>query len=265
MINKQKLNQIVFNSDTKTGQRFDILLLWSILISILVAILDSLPTLGENLKLTFYILEWLLTIIFTIEYILRIVVSKKPASYIFSFWGAVDFLAVFPTYVSLFIVGYHYLIVVRMLRLMRVFRILRLVRFYSEAILLLQALKASFYKISIFFATVLTTVVLLGTIMYVIEGEKNGFSSIPQGIYWAIITITTVGYGDIVPVTVLGKMISSIAMIIGYAIIAVPTGIVTVEMARANEIKTICPNCNAKNDTDATFCKKCGIKLNQNL
>ena len=265
MISKQQLYRIVFYSDTKVGKQFDVFLLWSILLSVFVAILDSLPVLGEPVKQLFYILEWVLTIVFTAEYIMRIAISEKPKKYIFSFWGFVDLIAVFPTYLSLFVVGYHYLIVVRVLRLLRVFRILRLVRFYSEALVLVNALKASFYRITIFFTAVLTIVILLGTIMYVIEGGDNGFTSIPQGIYWAIITITTVGYGDIVPVTVLGKMVSSIAMIIGYAIIAVPTGIVTVAIARAAEPKSECKTCNMQNDADAIYCKRCGTKLSSNL
>jgi len=261
MVSKQHLYHIVFFSDTKAGKLFDIILLWSILISILVAMLDSLPDVHQSLKTTFYILEWFFTILFTIEYLLRIYVSSKQRSYILSFWGIIDLIAILPTYVSLFFYGYQYLLIVRVVRLLRVFRVLRLAQFNTEAMSLLLSLKASFHKIGIFLSAVLALVIILGTIMYVVEGGENGFTSIPQSIYWAIITITTVGYGDIVPQTVLGKLISSVTMILGYAIIAVPTGIITVEMARANERDKKCPTCKTKNITKAKYCNNCGTKL----
>lgn len=264
MINKQHLYRIVFESDTRAGKRFDVLLLWCILFSIFIAVLDSVPSLNLYLKDEFYIIEWLFTALFSVEYLMRIYISPKPFRYIFSFWGFVDLLAILPTYVSLFFYGYHYLLVVRILRLLRVFRILRLVRFNQEAIVLLKALKASSYKIGIFFSAVLTIVVLLGTIMYVVENGENGFTSIPQSIYWAIITVTTVGYGDIVPHTVLGKFISSFAMIIGYAIIAVPTGIITVEMAKSKEIQNICNQCGSMNNKTNKYCSNCGSQLKKN-
>jgi len=264
MINKQRLYQIVFESDTKAGKRFDVLLLWCILASIFVAVLDSVPYLNLNFKNEFYSVEWVFTVIFSLEYFMRIYISPKPIRYVLSFWGVIDLLAILPTYVSLFFYGYHYLLVVRILRLLRVFRILKLVRFNKEAIILSRALKASSYKIGIFFSAVLTIVILLGTIMYVVENGENGFTSIPQSIYWAIITVTTVGYGDIVPHTILGKFISSFAMIIGYAIIAVPTGIITVEMSKSSESKIICPQCSTNNIETSNYCTNCGSLLKKN-
>ena len=261
MTKKESLYKIVFESDTKAGKLFDVTLLWCILLSILVAILDSVPELNQPFKNGFIIIEWIFTILFSIEYILRIFISQKPRKYIFSFWGIVDLLAILPTYLSVIFIGYHYLLVVRILRLLRVFRILKLVRFNREARVLLEALKASSYKIMIFFSAVLTIVILLGTIMYVVESGENGFTSIPQSIYWAIITITTVGYGDIVPHTILGKFISSFAMLIGYAIIAVPTGIITMEISNSSKSKTVCPKCKSKNSKTAKYCSNCGSLL----
>ncbi len=261
MVNKHRLYQIVFESDTKAGKRFDVLLLWCIILSIFVAVLDSVPYLNLKFKNEFYSIEWVFTVIFSIEYFMRIYISPKSIRYTLSFWGVIDLLAILPTYVSLFFYGYHYLLVVRILRLLRVFRILKLVRFNREAIILLRALKASSYKIGIFFSAVLTIVILLGTIMYVVENGENGFISIPQSIYWAIITVTTVGYGDIVPHTILGKFISSFAMIIGYAIIAVPTGIITVEISKTSEEKEICFRCGSINNSTSNFCSNCGSQL----
>lgn len=261
MTNRERLYVIVFKANTKAGKQFDVALLWLILLSVLVVLLESVPELGTRFHFTFYSIEWALTILFSIEYLLRIWISPKPLKYIFSFWGFIDLLSIFPTYLSLFVVGYHYLLIVRIFRLLRIFRILKLVRFLTEAQVLIKALRASLYKISIFLIVVLSIVTFLGTIMYVVEGGKEGFTSIPQSIYWAIVTVTTVGYGDMVPHTVLGKFISSIAMMIGYAIIAVPTGIVTVEMSRASETLS-CPACNKKNNENAKFCNHCGKAIN---
>lgn len=257
-MNKTELYQIIFESDTKAGKRFDVILLWSILFSVLVAMLDSVPFLHQQYEKEFYVVEWFCTIIFSLEFLLRIYVTKKPYGYVLSFWGLVDLLAILPTFISLFVYGYQYLLIVRILRLLRVFRILRLVRFNKEALGLMHALKSSAYKISIFLSAVLTVVVLLGTIMYVVEHGENGFTSIPQSIYWAIITVTTVGYCDIVPHTILGKLISSVAMITGYAIIAVPTGIVTVEMSRVSGAKKTCESCGTFCSQEANFCSHCG-------
>ncbi len=258
---RNNLYNIVFHTNTKSGKQFDIVLLWIILLSVLVVMLESIPELGSNFKNIFFTIEWIFTIIFSIEYILRIWISPKPLKYIFSFWGFIDLLSIFPTYLSLFISGYHYLLVVRIFRLLRIFRVLKLARFLNEAQTLIKALRSSSYKISIFLLAVLAIVTFLGTIMYVIEGGKEGFTSIPQSIYWAIVTVTTVGYGDMVPHTVLGKFISSFAMIIGYAIIAVPTGIVTVEMSKSYNTSK-CKFCNNLNDKTAKYCSNCGNALN---
>jgi voltage-gated potassium channel len=259
---REKLYHIVFMTYTKAAKRFDIWLLWTILFAVVVVMLESVPELGLRYKREFFTIEWILTIIFTLEFLLRIWISPKPFKYIFSFWGLIDFLSILPTYLDLILSGYHYLLVVRVFRLLRIFRILKLVRFSSEARNLVQALRSSMYKISVFFITVLSIVTFMGTIMYVVEGGKEGFNSIPQSIYWAIVTVTTVGYGDIVPHTVMGKFISSIAMIIGYAMIVVPTGIVTVEMSKSASKPKKCANCNQKNDAKANFCSTCGRSLN---
>lgn len=265
MITKQSLYKIIFENDTKPGKQFDVVLLWTILVSIVVVMLDSIPSINDQFKAEFYILEWIFTLLFSLEYGFRIFVSPKPFKYIFSFWGFVDLLSILPTYLSLFLYGYQYLLIVRIIRLLRVFRILKLIRFTKEAQFLINALKGSSYKIGIFLATVITITVILGTLMYVVENGENGFSSIPQSIYWAIVTITTVGYGDITPQTVLGKFFASIAMIIGYAILAVPTGIITLEMTKSNEPKTSCQKCGFKNPEDANFCSSCGIKIKEKV
>jgi voltage-gated potassium channel len=262
MINKQKWYDIIFGSDTPAGKRFDVILLWVIALSVLTAMFESVPGMSSQLKGVLLIAEWFFTILFSIEYFVRIYISRKPHKYIFSFWGIIDFVAILPSYISLFFFGYQYLLIVRIVRMLRVFRVLRMVRFSSEAQTLLTALRASMYKIGIFFFAVICIVVILGTLMYVVEGPENGFVSIFQGIYWAIITITTVGYGDIVPGTVLGKIISSVSMIIGYAILAVPTGIVTVEMSRSVNNSNTCSHCGFGNSPFANYCNHCGTQLN---
>lgn len=258
---RTKLYHIVFGTETQAGKTFDVFLLWTILFSVLVVMLESVPEFGSSFSEAFFTIEWVLTIVFTIEYLLRIWISPKPFKYIISFWGLIDFLSILPTYLSLFVVGYHYLLVVRIFRLLRVFRVLKLARFSSEAQVLVEALKASLHKISIFLVAVVSIVTFMGTIMYVIEGGKEGFTSIPQSIYWAVVTVTTVGYGDMVPHTVLGKFISSIAMIMGYAIIAVPTGIVTVAMSRINTKSDECLQCHRMNENDSNYCKHCGTEI----
>ncbi|MEO5648653.1 MAG: ion transporter, partial [Ginsengibacter sp.] len=247
--------------DTKAGKRFDVFLLWIILFSVLTVMIESVPEVAKNYGDIFFTIEWIMTIIFTIEYLIRIWISPKPIKYITSFWGIVDLLSFLPTYLRIFLFGYHYSIVIRIFRLLRVFRVLKLARFNTESKILVNALKASLHKLSVFLVAVVAIVVFMGTIMYVVEGGQQGFTSIPQSIYWAVVTVTTVGYGDMVPHTVLGKFISSIAMIIGYAIIAVPTGIITIEMANSSRGKKLCENCNHQNENDAAYCNMCGEKM----
>ncbi len=261
LVFKKRLHNILFRQDSKAGKLFDVILLWVILCSVIVVIVESIPKIHTSYFEVFYLIEWGFTILFSIEYLIRIWSSPKPLKYIFSFWGLVDLLSILPTYLGIFISGYHYFLTIRVFRLLRVFRILKLARFNKEAQFLFNALKASSYKISIFFITVISLVTLLGTLMYVVEGGKNGFTSIPQSIYWAIVTVTTVGFGDIVPQTVLGKMLSSVSMIVGYSIIAVPTGIITVELSRNKSNNRQCQDCGNENPKDARYCNQCGNEL----
>ena len=238
-----------------------------IILSVTVVLLETVSTFRDAYHDAFVSAEWFFTIIFSIEYILRIYSSPRPWRYIFSFYGIVDLLAILPTYLGLIFDQTTFLLTIRALRLLRMFRIFKLGRYIKEAALLVRALQHSVHKIVVFFGAVLALVLILGSIMYLIEGEENGFTSIPQSIYWAVVTITTVGYGDIAPSTVVGKMIASIAMLTGYSIIAVPTGILTVEIGKAAKIgkhrqEVACPNCGHKpHDQDARFCKMCGTKL----
>lgn len=255
---RKKLYNIIFNADTKEGKRFDIILLIAILVNVSLVIIESMPEIGQKHPKTFYIIDWIFTIIFTLEYAVRIYSSPERKKYILSYWGLIDFLSILPTYLSLIFVGYHYLLMIRVLRLLRVFRVLKLMRFTREGQLLLQALKLSAYKIVVFISFIFTFVVLIGSLMYVIEHGNPGFSSIPASIYWGIVTITTVGFGDIVPATYLGKCLASLIMLSGYAIIAVPTGIVTVELNKMRNKKETCINCNYAIDGDDKYCSKCG-------
>jgi voltage-gated potassium channel len=261
-----KLHEIIFEADTTAGKWFDIILILSILVSVLAVMLDSVSGIRVNYGSWFYRVEWFFTILFTIEYLLRIICVGKPIGYVTSFYGVVDLLAIIPTYLSIILPGSQYLLVIRILRILRIFRVLKLVQYISEARLLRQALRDSRRKITVFIFTVLTMVVIFGSLMYLIEGPVHGFTSIPRGIYWAIVTLTTVGYGDISPQTGLGQFLAALIMILGYSIIAVPTGIVTVAFARAEskaEFKTqACPRCSAEgHDQDAKFCKYCGAHL----
>jgi voltage-gated potassium channel len=262
---KRRLHEIIFEADTAAGKAFDIALLIFIVLSVIVVLLDSVPTINRQYGVQLYYSEWFFTIVFTIEYILRIISTRQPSKYIFSFYGIIDLLAILPTYLSIIITGSHFLLVIRILRLLRVFRVLKLVRFVGASKTLTTALKRSKHKIIVFLEVVLALVVIMGSIMYLIEGPENGFTSIPRSIYWAIVTLTTVGYGDITPHTIPGQVLASVIMIIGYAIIAVPTGIITSEVSRASttNINTqVCNNCNADNhDDDAKYCKYCGEKL----
>ncbi len=262
---QQKLHEIIFEADTPKGKVFDIFLIFTILLSVIAVMLDSVKSINLNYGNALIAAEWIFTILFTIEYLLRILSVGKPIRYIRSFYGIVDLLAILPTYLSVIFPGIHFLLVIRLLRVLRIFRVLKLVQYISEAKMLRHAMRASGRKITVFIFTVLTLVTIMGSLMYVIEGEANGFTSIPRSIYWAIVTLTTVGYGDISPMTGLGQMLAAAIMICGYGIIAVPTGIVTVEMNRlaVKKISTqACPECSAEgHDYDAKFCKICGSKL----
>lgn len=257
---RKKIYVVVFGSDTPGGRLFDIVLLILILLSILSVFLESIEGTDSPYILYIRIAEWIFTVLFTLEYALRIYSSKKPLRYIWSFYGLIDLIAILPAYIGLFFAASHYLIVVRAFRLLRVFRILKLSRFLNEGNILRKALQSSLYKITVFLTTVVTLVIIVGTLMYVIEGSESGFTSIPVSIYWAIVTITTVGYGDISPITPIGQVLASILMITGYGIIAVPTGIVSVEMAKATEAaREKCPFCRAGiYHEDARYCSNCG-------
>jgi voltage-gated potassium channel len=264
---RDRLFEIIFEADTPAGKWFDIVLIVVILLSVLTVMLDSVASIRARHGRSLYALEWFFTILFTAEYILRLLCVGKPLRYAVSFFGIVDLMAILPTYLSLVVFGSRYLAVVRILRVLRIFRILKLGHHTKEAGVLKAALYASRRKILVFFSVVLTLVVIIGSLMYVIEGPTNGgFTSIPQGVYWAIVTLTTVGYGDISPQTPLGQFLASIVMILGYSIIAVPTGIVTVQWSQASMRRQTntqaCPNCSAEgHDADARHCKFCGAKL----
>lgn len=259
------MHEIIFEADTPAGKLFDVLLILSILLSVAVVMLESIAEFRQAHGPLLRALEWFFTVLFTIEYLMRLICVGKPLRYAFSFFGVVDFLAVVPTYLSLLLPGTQFLLVIRILRILRVFRVLKLVPYLDAANLLMKALKSSRRKIAVFVYAVLTLVTLAGSIMYVVEGEANGFTSIPRSIYWAVVTVTTVGYGDISPQTNLGQALSIILMLMGYGIIAVPTGIVTVEMANAaqRQISTqVCQACHRDGHApDAVFCKFCGTRL----
>lgn len=262
---RKKLFIIIFGTNTHAGRRFDIAVLWAIVLSIFVVMLESVRGIKQEYGEYLIMAEWIFTIIFTIEYILRMISIRKPWFYISSFYGIIDFISVIPTYISIFVVGGQYLLIIRALRLLRIFRVLKLTRYMGEASSLGKALNASRHKITVFMWVVFTIVIIMGTLMYLIEGGNNGFTSIPRSIYWAIVTLTTVGYGDIAPQTVLGQMVASVIMILGYAIIAVPTGIVTAEITQqkiSSRIIQDCVQCGFNDHApDAVFCKKCGTKL----
>ena len=259
------LHEVIFEADTPTGKGFDVLLIVSILASVAAVMLDSMGAVQLQYGQLLLMIEWVFTLLFTVEYILRLLCVGRPLKYVVSFYGVVDLLAIIPTYLSLILPGSQYLLVIRILRILRIFRILKLVSYLGEARLLMQALRASGRKVAVFLFTVLTLVVIFGSLMYVIEGAANGFTSIPRSIYWAIVTLTTVGYGDISPQTALGQALASLVMILGYAIIAVPTGIVTVEMSQtfSRKVSTqACPECSAEgHEADASHCKYCGATL----
>ena len=264
---RQKMWEIIFESDTPGGKAFDVILLVAILASVAVVLLESTPGLDPATVQVLVLLEFGFTFLFTVEYLFRIISVRRPIRYMTSFYGLVDLMAILPTYISLFIPGAKYFLVVRILRLLRVFRVLKLGMYLSQAEMLGRAMRASRIKIGVFLFTVINIVVIVGAAMYVIEGPQNGFTSIPISIYWAVVTMTTVGYGDLAPVTTLGRLLASLVMLIGYGIIAVPTGIVTVEMVRAREDATEirCASCQRfGHDEDALFCKYCGEAIKEN-
>lgn len=266
---QKKLHEIIFGANTKSGKLFDVILFYVIIASIILVMLESIKELDTKFHLLFKILEWVITILFTIEYITRVITIKNPRKYVFSFYGIIDLLSTLPMYLSFIFVGSHSLVALRALRLLRVFRILKLARYMGESTNFVIALKESRAKIAVFLSFVVILCIILGTIMYLIESPESGFTSIPISVYWAIVTLTTVGYGDIAPVTPLGQLIASAIMILGYGIIAIPTGIVSAQMVKTNKANLFtevesCPNCLYDNHTlDAEYCSKCGYKLNE--
>lgn len=263
-VSKNRLYDIIFEADTPEGKAFDVVIIVLIFTSIFLVLIDSVSQVREKYAFILHTAEWVITAIFMVEYFLRIFVLNKPFKYIFSFFGVIDLLAILPSFLGLIFVGGQSLMVIRAVRLLRVFRIFKLSRYTSAGRMLAVALYRSREKIFMFLAVILTLVVIFGTVMYLVEGEQNGFTSIPVSIYWAIVTMTTVGYGDISPLTGLGQFLASIVMIMGYAIIAVPTGIITSEMIRqpVRDNTQVCPNCMYdSHDDDAQYCKRCGTHL----
>jgi len=262
---KQRLYIIIFEADTPAGKAFDVLLLLAILLSVALVMLESVTSIRKQYGTLLLGAEWGLTLLFTIEYLLRLYSAPERIRYSRSFFGIIDLLSVMPTYISFLFPGAHYMLIVRILRLLRVFRIFKLARYIHGAHIILSALKASRAKIVVFLGAVVTIVIVIGALMYLIEGEEHGFTSIPRSVYWAIVTLTTVGYGDITPQTLLGRFVASLVMILGYAIIAVPTGIVTVELQQAvlsNSKWQPCPNCRkSRHDPGALYCDQCATKL----
>lgn len=265
---RRKIHDIIYEADTPSGKLFDVVLLFLIVGSVILVMLESIKDIDEKFHLILNVGEWIVTIFFSIEYILRIISVKKPWKYIFSFYGIVDFLSTIPLYLSFILMGSNYLLTLRALRLLRVFRILKITRYIGESNKLKKALSDSRPKIFIFLFAVFIISIIAGTLMYLIEGEENGFTSIPVSIYWCIVTLTTVGFGDIAPVTPLGQLLATIIMILGYGIIAVPTGIVSAEFARSKDYVHVntqsCPTCSvSKHRDDAKYCHKCGGILNE--
>jgi len=256
---------IIFGHDDAPGRLFDLALIVAILSSIVVAILDTVEDLHARFAGAFYVLEWVFTLAFTFEYVMRLLVIARPRRYALSFFGVIDLLAVLPTYLSLFLAGSQYLLVIRAVRILRIFRVLKMTRYVGEADMLWSTLLRARRKIFIFISTILTLVLIFGAMMYLIEGPENGFTSIPRGMYWAVVTLTTVGFGDITPHTTLGQILTSLIMLVGYSIIAVPTGIFAAELAagiRCSQQKLPCPRCFQQgHQTDAHYCRRCGESL----
>lgn len=268
---QEKLYTIIFGTDTPSGKWFDLLLILAILVSVTVIVLDSIESVHATWGSAFQKVEWCFTVVFTLEYALRIWIAKNRKAYVRSVYGVIDLLAIMPSYLALLLPQTAPLLIVRLLRVLRVFRVLRLVNFLEEANSVAGALRRSARQIFVFFSMVITIIIVFGCVMYVIEGPDNGFSNIPVSVYWAIVTVTTVGYGDIVPVTTAGRTISSMAMLVGYAIIAVPTGIFTTNMmlgrnGQGPPLPLNCPQCaRAGHQQDAIYCRFCGAHLGRNL
>ncbi len=261
---RARVYEIIFGHDTRAGKTFDVILIMLIVTSVVVVMLDSVGSIRQNHGFRLRATEWVLTVGFTLEYILRLWCAPSGFRYARSFFGMVDLVAILPTYLSLMIPGGEALLAVRALRLLRVFRVLKLAHHLSEAAVLMRAVRASRYKITVFFAGVSILAVTLGSMMYLIEGAANGFTSIPRSVYWAIVTLTTVGYGDIAPRTAMGQGLATLIMVLGYAIIAVPTGIMTMEISAASRQadSRSCPGCAlTDHDRDARHCKRCGTAL----
>ncbi len=260
-----RLQEIIFRTDTTAGKTFDVLLIASIFLSIVVVMLDSVAAINITYGRLIFQLEWFFTFLFTVEYLLRLSCAERPRNYATSFFGVIDLLAIMPSYLSLLLPGAEIFLVIRVLRVLRIFRVLKLAQFIGSANLLIKSLKASTHKITVFLFAVLSLVIIFGSLIYVIEGGQNGFTSIPRSIYWAIVTMTTVGYGDISPKTGFGQTLAALVMIVGYSIIAVPTGIVTAEITQQLKKQSrnrSCTKCGADNhDDDATHCKYCGAYL----
>lgn len=258
-----KLYSVIFESNTPAGRLFDVVLLWAILLSVLAVMMESVGAIREEYGMALRILELAFTIIFTVEYMLRIIAAGKPWRYIFSFYGIIDLLAILPSYIGLVVTGTHFLLVIRSIRLLRIFRVLKLSRYLGEAEVLQKALRGSLHKIGVFLSAVLIVTVIVGTLMFLIEGPESGYTSIPTSIYWAIVTLTTVGYGDIAPVSFIGQLLAAMLMITGYGVIAVPTGLVSVEYTRAIEASKkpakTCKSCGTGGlEASSKFCQECG-------
>jgi voltage-gated potassium channel len=261
---REKVHEIIFEADTPTGKLFDVLLLVSISLSVLAVVLESVPAVAERFGSQLVVIEWFFTILFTIEYILRLISVRRPAAYATSFFGVVDLLSVIPTYLSLFFPAGRAFSVVRALRLLRIFRIFKVARYVKEFDTLLLAISRTKAKITVFLFTILAIVLIMGTVMYVIEGPTHGFTSIPRSVYWAVVTVTTVGYGDLAPETSLGRAVAALAMVIGYSLIIIPTGVFSAELIHSKALVTTraCRNCSREgHDEDAVYCKNCASEL----
>ena len=263
---KEKLNSIIFGSDTPAGKMFDVVLFITILLSVIIIILESMHFFPDSMRTVLRVLEWVFTAVFTFEYLARVYCMERPRTYIFSFWGIIDLLATLPSYMGIFFAGAQSLMAIRIFRLLRIFRIFKLFSFLNEGNLLLMSLKQSKHKIIIFFLFALILVISIGTVMYIVENGKNpnGFEDIPNSIYWAIVTMTTVGYGDIAPCTSVGRFLSALIMLLGYTVLAVPTGIFSVSLMNEDKKRRtkVCPHCQEHTQNpEAKFCSHCGKKF----